>query len=84
MRFDEDHQWIEMRLRASSAQKVRLMGLGVEASPSRRARSCAPRSPPKFTADGIRAELDRSGFVVDHQYGAEAGEFLLTLAHPYC
>ena len=83
MRFDEDHQWIEMRLRASSAQKVRLMGLGIELS-FEEGEELRTEVSAKFTADGIRAELDRSGFVVDHQYGAEAGEFLLTLAHPYC
>lgn len=83
VRFDEDHQWIEMRLRASSAQKVRLMGLGIELS-FEEGEELRTEVSAKFTADGIRAELDRSGFVVDHQYGAEAGEFLLTLAHPYC
>ena len=38
----------------------------------------------KFTPDGVRDELDRGGFVVDRQFGADEGEFLLTLSHPYC
>lgn len=38
----------------------------------------------KFTPDRIEQELGAAGFVIDGMWGAEEGEFLLTLAHPYC
>ena len=38
----------------------------------------------KFTPERIEAELGAAGFVVDGMWGAAEGEFLLTLAHPYC
>jgi len=38
----------------------------------------------KFTPERIEAELEAAGFVVDGMWGAAEGEFLLTLAHPYC
>ena len=51
VRFDEDHQWIEMRLRASSAQKVRLTGLGIELS-FEEGEELRPRSPPSSPPTG--------------------------------
>ena len=38
----------------------------------------------KFTPERVVAELEAVDFVVDGQWGADDGEFLLTLAHPYC
>jgi L-histidine N-alpha-methyltransferase len=38
----------------------------------------------KFTPARLEAELSKADFVVDAMWGAEEGEFLLTLAHPYC
>jgi L-histidine Nalpha-methyltransferase len=38
----------------------------------------------KFTADRIEEELGAAGFVIDDMWGADEGEFLLTLAHPFC
>ena len=38
----------------------------------------------KFTPEGLRDELWAADFVVDGMWGADDGEFLLTLAHPYC
>jgi L-histidine Nalpha-methyltransferase len=83
VRFDEDHQWIEMRLRATSAQKVVVPGLGIELT-FEEGEELRTEISAKFTADGIHDELDRGGFVVDRQFGAADGEFLLTLSHPYC
>ena len=33
---------------------------------------------------GLERELERADFVVDAMWGADEGEYLLTLAHPYC
>ena len=38
----------------------------------------------KFTPERIEAELEQAGFVIEEMWGAQDGEFLLTLAHPYC
>ena len=59
-------------------------GLGIELSfeegEELRTEVCA-----KFTADGIRAELEPKRLRRRPASTArEAGEFLLTLAHPYC
>lgn len=82
-RFDEEHQWIEMRLRAQGAQHVAIPGLGIEIDFDDQEEMRTEISA-KFTPEGIGAELEAGGFVVDHQFGARRGEFLLTLAHPYC
>ncbi len=38
----------------------------------------------KFTPERVERELSEAGFVVEGMWGAEDGEFLLTLAHPFC
>jgi L-histidine N-alpha-methyltransferase len=83
VRFDEAQQWIEMRLRATSPQHVTVPGLGLELDFAR-GEELRTEISAKFTPARITEELSRSGFVVERQFGADAGEFLLTLAHPYC
>jgi L-histidine N-alpha-methyltransferase len=38
----------------------------------------------KFTEQQVRDELWENGFVVEATFTDEHGDFLLTLAHPYC
>ncbi len=38
----------------------------------------------KFTPERVERELSDAGFVVEGMWGADDGEFLLTLAHPFC
>ena len=38
----------------------------------------------KFSPERIEDELVEAGFVVEGTWGADEGEFLLTLARPYC
>jgi uncharacterized SAM-dependent methyltransferase len=38
----------------------------------------------KFTPEALEEELVASGFVVEATWASEGGEFLLTLASPYC
>ena len=38
----------------------------------------------KFTPERVENELTQAGFVLDGMWGAEEGEFLLSLAHPIC
>lgn len=81
-RYDEAHQWIEMRLRSRRAERVDVPALNLElefaAGEELRTEISA-----KFTIEGMTAELDRGGFVVDRVF-TDAGDFALALAHPYC
>jgi L-histidine N-alpha-methyltransferase len=81
--FDEEHQWIEMRLRATSPQRVLLTELAIEIT-FEEGEGMRTEISAKFSPEGVAGELDRGGFVVDQQFGAQRGEFLLTLSHPYC
>ena len=38
----------------------------------------------KFTRQGVEEELHAAGFVVDAMWEDPGGDFLLTLARPYC
>lgn len=81
-RYDAEHQWIEMRLRSTTHQDVRLDALDLELT-FEAGEELRTEISAKFTPDGLRAELDASGFVVDRVFG-EDGDFALALAHPYC
>jgi L-histidine N-alpha-methyltransferase len=81
--WDADERWIEMRLVARAPQVVRVAALDLEvrfdAGEWLRTEISA-----KFTPDGVREELWESGLVVEEQWTDDAGDFLLTLARPYC
>jgi L-histidine N-alpha-methyltransferase len=81
--WNEDAQWIEMRLRADTACEVSLADAGISVSFDE-GEDLLTEISAKFTPERVVAELDRAGFVVEEMWGAEDGEFLLTLAHPYC
>jgi L-histidine N-alpha-methyltransferase len=76
-------QWIEMRLRSTAAQEVRITDLGMTVTFDSGEELLTEISA-KFTPEGIASELSAADFSVDGQWGADEGEFLLTLAHPYC
>ena len=81
--WNEDEQWIEMRLRADEATEVSL-DRGRHHRPLRPGRGPAHRDQRQVHAGAGRARAVEAGFVVEGMWGAEDGEFLLTLAHPYC
>jgi L-histidine N-alpha-methyltransferase len=81
VRWDSERQWIEMRLRSHDDQTVHIGALGLTV-PFSQDEELLTEISAKFTPTGIRSELVRAGFVLDGQWGADAGEFLLTLAHP--
>lgn len=81
--WNADERWIEMRLRSTCDQRVRIADLGTTVAFARGEELLTEISA-KFTAEGLAAELSSAGFVVDDQWGADEGDFLLTLAHPYC
>jgi L-histidine Nalpha-methyltransferase len=79
--WNEEDQWIEMRLRAVEATTVTLKEAGITVD-FRQGEDLLTEISSKFTAERVEAELVAAGFVVDGMWGAEQGEFLLTLAHP--
>ena len=81
--WNEADQWIEMRLRALVPSEVALREAGISVSFAR-GEDILTEISAKFTADRIEEELGEAGFVIDDMWGAEEGEFLLTLAHPFC
>jgi L-histidine N-alpha-methyltransferase len=81
--WNEDAQWIEMRLRADGACEVSLADAGISVR-FEEGEDMLTEISAKFTPERVEAELEQAGFVVEEMWGAEDGEFLLTLAHPYC
>jgi L-histidine N-alpha-methyltransferase len=81
--WNEDDQWIEMRLRAEEAFDVSLADAGITVH-FEEGEDLLTEISAKFTPARVEAELARAGFVVEEMWGAEEGEFLLTLARPYC
>jgi L-histidine Nalpha-methyltransferase len=82
-RWNEDEQWIEMRLRAEEETEVMLAGAGMTVRFDEGEELLTEISA-KFTPVRVEEELAEAGFVVEEMWGAEDGEFLLSLAHPYC
>jgi L-histidine N-alpha-methyltransferase len=81
--WNEDEQWIEMRLRAQRSTEVSLTGAGITVRFDE-GEDLLTEISSKFTPDRVEQELSEAGFVVEGMWGADEGEFLLSLAHPYC
>jgi L-histidine N-alpha-methyltransferase len=81
--WNEREQWIEMRLRATEATDVMLRDAGISVR-FEQGEEILTEISAKFTPERLEAELHAAGFVIDSMWGAGEGEFLLTLAHPYC
>ena len=81
--LERTDQWIEMRLRAQQATEVSLAGAGITVrfAPGE---DLLTEISAKFTPEQVERELGEAGFVVEGMWGAEEGEFLLTLARPFC
>jgi L-histidine N-alpha-methyltransferase len=81
--WNEEEQWIEMRLRAEEATEISLAGAGITVRFDE-GEDLLTEISAKFTPDKVREELHDAGFVLEDMWGADEGEFLLTLAHPFC
>ncbi|MBT2228162.1 L-histidine N(alpha)-methyltransferase [Nonomuraea sp. NEAU-A123] len=77
--YDERHEWIEMRLRASRDMRVRIGGLGLVAD-FVAGEEVRTEISAKFRPEGLRAELADAGFEVRRRYTDPAGDFTLILA----
>ena len=81
--WNEDEQWVEMRLRAEEPSDVSLAGAGITVR-FEQGEELLTEISAKFTPERVERELSEAGFVIEGMWGAEEGEFLLTLAHPFC
>jgi L-histidine N-alpha-methyltransferase len=81
--WNEDEQWIEMRLRALERTEVSLSGAGITVCFDE-GEDLLTEISAKFTPERVEQELSEAGFVVEGVWGADEGEFLLALAHPLC
>src|SRR5580704_5444876 len=81
--WNEGEQWIEMRLRAAEATEVSLTGAGITVRFDE-GEDLLTEISSKFTPEQVEDELSAAGFVIEGMWGADDGEFLLSLAHPYC
>jgi L-histidine N-alpha-methyltransferase len=82
-RWNADEQWIEMWLQSHVDQQVAIDDLGLTVSFAAGEEMLTEISA-KFTAAQVAEELWAGGFVVDTTWTDPKGDFLLTLAHPYC
>lgn len=80
-RWDAESEWIEMRLRARSAQTVRVaaLDLTVDFAEGEEMRT---EISAKFRPEGLRAELAEAGFDVAALWTDPDGDFSVTLATP--
>jgi L-histidine Nalpha-methyltransferase len=81
--WNKAERWMEMRLRATSAQHVTIPALDMTVDFAAGEEMLTEISS-KFTRGQVEDELWDAGFVVDHTWTDPEGDFLLTLAHPYC
>jgi L-histidine Nalpha-methyltransferase len=79
--WDAGHEWIEMRLRSTAAQRVRVrdLGLTVEFGDGEEMRT---EISAKFRRDGVRAELAAAGLAMRDWWTDANGQFGLSLSVP--
>jgi L-histidine N-alpha-methyltransferase len=78
-RWDAEHEWIEMRLRATQDEHVRVaaLDLDVRFAPGEDLRT---EISAKFRRERVAAELVAAGLVVRHWWTDAAGDFALSLS----
>ncbi len=81
--WNEEDKRIEMRLRSLSDQVVSIADLSIDVTFAT-GEDLLTEISSKFTRQGVQDELYAAGFLVDSMWEAPGGDFLLTLARPYC
>jgi L-histidine N-alpha-methyltransferase len=81
--WNEHDRWIEMRLRSVREQVVAIDDLALKVRFAA-GEDMLTEIAAKFTVEQVREELWTGGFVVERSWTDPGGDFLLTLAHPYC
>jgi L-histidine N-alpha-methyltransferase len=82
-RWNKSERWIEMRLRARTAQYVTIRALDMKVT-FEAGETLLTEISSKFTRGQVEDELWEAGFVVEQTWTDPEGDFLLTLARPYC
>jgi L-histidine Nalpha-methyltransferase len=82
-RWNPDERWIEMWLRSLDEREVHLPALDL-AVHFQRGEEMRTEISAKFTPEQVEQELWAGGFVVEQTWTDDAGDYLLTLARPYC
>ncbi|WSS08101.1 L-histidine N(alpha)-methyltransferase [Microbispora sp. NBC_01189] len=77
--YDEDNEWIEMRLRAARPMEVPIRALGLTAAFGE-GEELRTEISAKFRREGLVGELSRAGFEVARWHTDSGGDFALTLA----
>ncbi|WP_399933990.1 L-histidine N(alpha)-methyltransferase [Streptomyces kanamyceticus] len=79
--WDREHEWIEMRLRSTAAQTVKIpaLGLAVDFAAGEEMRTEVSA---KFRKEGVRTELAAAGLGLTHWWTDERGRFALSLSSP--
>ena len=80
-RWDEKHEWIEMRLRSRETQRVEVaaIDLVLELAAGEEIRT---EISAKFRRPSLTDELARAGLVLEHWWTDDAGDFALLVARP--
>ncbi|MEZ5102689.1 MAG: L-histidine N(alpha)-methyltransferase [Thermoleophilia bacterium] len=78
-RFDQDEEWIEMRLRSRADQVVRVRALGLTAVFAA-GEELRTEISAKFRREGVEAELAAAGLELDRWWTDAQGDFALWLA----
>lgn len=81
--WDPVNEWIDIGLRATTAQDVTVADLGLDVHFDA-GEVMRTEISTKFRPDVLEKELWESGFVVEQTWTDDRGWFQLTLARPYC
>ncbi|MGY1663542.1 L-histidine N(alpha)-methyltransferase [Geodermatophilus sp. SYSU D00705] len=79
--WDEQREWIEMRLRSRVDQVVRVAGLDLDV-PFAAGEELRTEVSAKFRRDGVEAELAAAGLALTHWWTDPDGDFALSLSVP--
>jgi len=75
------HEWVEMRLRSTADQRVRVGKLGLEVKFAE-GEELRTEISAKFRREGVTAELASAGLRLDRWWTDPAGDFALSLSSP--
>ncbi|HEY2812581.1 MAG TPA: L-histidine N(alpha)-methyltransferase [Acidimicrobiales bacterium] len=77
--WNDEDEWIEMRLRSDGAQHVRIVDLGLDIAFAS-GEEMRTEISAKFRREGVEAELAEAGFGLEHWWTDSHGDFALSLS----
>ena len=82
VRWNEDDRRIEMWLRSTGSQRIRIADLDLDLD-FRDGEEMMTEISTKFSPDALEAELEQNGLTVESMWPSSGDEFLLTVARPH-